>query len=157
MDHSLKVPVVLQSVQKMVLVCKEPEVSVIDGSEGACSRANRMAMAHQPFHSFSFCRLMSAVQSPASSVASLPWNSSCATISITAALPSWAHRLETWKQESSEISSALLYCPKTAYGLNFHAGCKTQNLQEILKFAMHYIKDAPHSQIPNFKYHGVIE
>lgn len=157
MDHSLKVSVVLRSLQKMVLVCKEPAVSAIDGSDGACSRATGMAMARQPFHSFSFCRLLSAVQSPASSIPSLPWNSPCAVIGVIAVLPSWAHGLETWKQGSTGISSALLYCPKTAYGFDFHTGCKIQNLQEILKFAVQHIKDTPHIQIHNFKYHGVIE
>ena len=150
-------PVVLQSLQKMVLVCKEPAVSVIDGSDGACSRAKGMAVACQPFHSFSFCRLLSAVQSPAFSIASLPWSSPCAMIGVTVVLPLWPHGLETWKEQSLGISSALLYSPKTASRLDLHIACKTQNLQEILKFAVQYINNTPHMQMHNFKYHSVIE
>lgn len=45
MDYSLKVPVVLQSLQEMALVCKEPAVLVTDGSEGAWPGADGMTMA----------------------------------------------------------------------------------------------------------------
>ena len=126
----------------------------MDVSGGACSRAKGMAMACQPFHSFSFCRL----QSPAPSIASLPWNSPCAVIGVTAVLRLWPRGPETWKQlRWLGISSALLYCPKRAYRLDSHSACKAQNLQEILKVTLQYVNDTPHTWMRNFKYEGVIE
>lgn len=159
MDRNLKVPVRLWSLQKMVLVRKDSAVLVIDGSEVACCSIRGMPTACEPFHFFSLCRLVSAGQSPTSSIASLPQSVPCARITVTVVF----HQGHMgWRRGSIKAQGFLLLCfsaPNQPMGLT----SIPQNLKKLLRFCLYTIlavqctKDNPHTQMHSFKYHDVME
>lgn len=159
MDRNPKVPVRLWSLQKIVLVCKDSAVLVIDGSEAACCSIRGMSMACEPFHSFSLCRLMSAGQSPTSSITSLPRSAPCAGIAVTVV---FHHRHMGWRCGSVKAQGFLLLCFSA---LNQTIGLTSipQNLKKLLSFclctvlAVQSTKDNPHTQMHSFKYHDGME